>query len=606
MSKIAAPPIGNASTPVPVLKTQPRLKGKARKLAKECKERQQVQESVPVLKTPSKKYTITTIEILKQAKFVTEKIELPQTVRKVLQRAIHARKRCADWFESSKFGNQSSNNGHQHFIELLQDILSALDQGENDRSHSNSMNVSCKTSRNSQDTESSWTENFNRFQNLEIEDCFEEDSEVENDQESSEPNVDTPDTSDTFHRSEQEILRNAPKLFSKARSYDTIAAVIFYANGSNTEKDPTQKMEPKELLRPTPFDDFIYLSTARILMKHDNICKMGAGYPILLLPLRAAYISCPELLRTPYMDKKEKEDALLSQLIIDLDLFDIYNRLTKEDVVRGPALYAPPAADALTAGLSKLKVEGHISVTVVFASQIFLDLNEILGDDITEGRKDWERLASKSQSSLDSCLYLPKDTASGYCWNPNDLHTLKKILEINSRYTDSTMFKKLKDCFVDENCPGPDWGKVIYNESTSTTSLVNRLDQYSSSTSVLQPMASKKTHCTEKGNLPGVQFSKDPVLTNTYTRFPVRAILSDGRLARDWSKKRLIRIGAVTKVGNTETHNQQLIKRFRQLDIRLIRPHSDSLFFYTHNPVYCGMIALRLTTSYDDAGLCPC
>ncbi|TGO11520.1 hypothetical protein BTUL_0107g00040 [Botrytis tulipae] len=595
----------------------------SRKLAKESRERQNVQEGVPVLRAPSNKYIITTEEILKQANFITGKIELPQTVRKVLQRAIRARKRCAHWFESSKFGNQSSNRGHQHFIELLQDILSALDQSQNDRSHPNSTDVSCNTSRNPQDTESSWTELSNSFQNLDVEDCLEKDSEVENDEESPEPNADTLDTceleeeslemkmsliiyyffedlhriQDFLHgiwkrykdktldifsatlitntafelvrRSKQEILSNAPKLFSKKRSYDTIAAVIFYANELNTGKDPTQKMELKEWLRPTPFEDFIYLSTAR----------------------------------TPYMDKKEKEDVLLSQLIIDLDLFDTYNRLTKEDEIRGPALYASPAADALTAGLQKLKNEGHISVTVVFASQVFLDLNEILGDNITAGREDWGRLAWKCRRSLDSCLWLPKDTVSGHWWDPSGLHMIKKINEINSRYTDYTMFRRLKECLAKSNCSESDWGIVNDNESTSTKSLVNRLDQGSSSTSALQPMASENTYRTQQGTLPGVQFSKDLVLTNTYTRFPECGFRSNGKLTHDWSKKWLVSIGAFTKASNTETHNQQLIEGVKQLDIRLIKPHGDLLFLCKQNPVYCGMLALRLSTSYDEAGL---
>lgn len=392
MPKIAASPIENVSTPVPVLNTQPSLKVKARKLAKESRERQNFQESLLVLRAPSNKYIITTAEILKQAKFVTGKIELPQAVRKVLQRAIQARERCANWFESSKFGNQSSNRGHQHFIELLQDILSALDQGRNDRSYPNSTDVPCKTSRKSKDTEPSWTEISNSFRNLDVEDYLEEDSEVENDEERPEPNNDTTATCELeeeslemkmsmmifyffedlhriqnfqhkiwkrykdktmdllsatlitntafelVRRSEQEILSSAPKLFSKKRSYDSIAAVIFYANGHNTGKNPAQKMELKEWLLPTPFDDFIYLPTARILMKYDNLCKMEPAHPIPSLPLRAAYISCPEILGTPYMDKKEQEDVLLSQLIIDLDLFDTYNRLTNEDETRGPAL----------------------------------------------------------------------------------------------------------------------------------------------------------------------------------------------------------------------------------------------------------------------------
>ncbi|KAM0162327.1 hypothetical protein ACHAQE_003767 [Botrytis cinerea] len=304
MPKITTSTIEDVSIPIPVLNTQPRLKGKARKLAKlekESREKKKAQETVPVSRSPSK-YTITTTEILKQAKLVTGKIELPK--------------------KDSK------------------DLLSAT---------------------------------------LITNTAFE-----------------------IVRRSEQEILNGAPKLFSKKRSYDAIAAVIFYANGLNTGKDPTQKMELKELLRPTPFDDFIYLSTSRILMKYENLCEINPTFPIPSLPLQAAYIPCPEILGTPYMDKKEKEDVLLSQLFIDLDLFNTYNRLTKEDESENLAVYAPPAPDALTAGLLRLKNEGQISVTVVFAAQIFLDLNEILGDDITEGHKDWGKLAWKGQSSLDS------------------------------------------------------------------------------------------------------------------------------------------------------------------------------------------------------------
>ncbi|TEY82775.1 hypothetical protein BOTCAL_0027g00130 [Botryotinia calthae] len=299
------------------------------------------------------------------------------------------------------------------------------------------------------------------------------------------------------------------------------------------------------------------------------------------------------------MDKKEKEDVLLSQLFIDLDLFNTYNRLTKEDESESSALYAPPAPDALTAGLLRLKNEGQISVTVVFAAQIFLDLNEILGDKITEGHKDWGKLAWEGQSSLGSTgLWLPMNATNPYWWSPRDLHTLKKICDINSR------FRKLKEFWLRRTCPGQNWGRTDGYEFAPTTGLVNRSDQ--DSTSVLQPVTNKNTYCTEQGNLRGVQFSKDLVLTNTYTRFLECGLHSDGRVDPDWGKEWLVSIGAITRASNIETHNQQLIKGVKHLDIRLIRPHSDLLFFYTHNPVYCGMIGLRLLTSYDEARLAHC
>jgi hypothetical protein len=74
---------------------------------------------------------------------------------------------------------------------------------------------------------------------------------------------------DIVRQSEDEILASAPKLFSKERSYDSIAIVIFYADAFSHGENPEHKLKSNESLRPTPFDDFIYLYTARILMKFD-------------------------------------------------------------------------------------------------------------------------------------------------------------------------------------------------------------------------------------------------------------------------------------------------------------------------------------------------
>lgn len=73
------------------------------------------------------KYTVSTKEVLNQAHIIAGKIEIPQTMRNVLQRAICARKGCADLFQSSKVESQDSNEGHQHFIQVLEQILSILD-----------------------------------------------------------------------------------------------------------------------------------------------------------------------------------------------------------------------------------------------------------------------------------------------------------------------------------------------------------------------------------------------------------------------------------------------------------------------------------------------
>jgi hypothetical protein len=55
------------------------------------------------------------------------------------------------------------------------------------------------------------------------------------------------------------------------------------------------------------------------------------------------------------MEKKEKEDAVLSQLMMDLDLFDDFRKFNRE---HGRFTHPVPAEDELMTGLRKLKKEG--------------------------------------------------------------------------------------------------------------------------------------------------------------------------------------------------------------------------------------------------------
>lgn len=68
---------------------------------------------------------------------------------------------------------------------------------------------------------------------------------------------------DLVRQNEKEVGGVAPSMFSGKRSYETIAVVIFYAHllkGQDPEATSASNM-------PTPFDDSIYLSTAKALMK---------------------------------------------------------------------------------------------------------------------------------------------------------------------------------------------------------------------------------------------------------------------------------------------------------------------------------------------------
>ncbi|KAI4160276.1 MAG: hypothetical protein LQ342_005868 [Letrouitia transgressa] len=116
------------------LPTSGRLKGKARKAAKEAAdkaERENINESVP--QAPSTvKYTITTAELLRQANAVAQshiksRVRMPASLRAVVERAIRARQRCSEWFRKSDVHNQYADKQHMHFIEVLEQSLKILE-----------------------------------------------------------------------------------------------------------------------------------------------------------------------------------------------------------------------------------------------------------------------------------------------------------------------------------------------------------------------------------------------------------------------------------------------------------------------------------------------
>lgn len=351
------------------------------------------------------KYTITTKDLLNQANAVAGRFEIPPTLRIVLERAIQARQRCAEWFQASKVRNQYSNEGHRHYIEVLEQTLNILETRK--AASAGKKATDMLTNANEENANAFLREIANRFQALEIEDSVDSDEfeatmggndVLELQEESVEMKMSriifcffedlhqiqdflhgvwkiskaaeldlitasilTNSSFDLVRRNEKEILAPAPHLFSNKRPYATIAIVIFYADALSQGQDPEEKLKSNESLRVTPFDDFIFLSTARILMKYEFLSTVpnGVKYPAPSMPLRFNYISRPDLLRNPYMDKKEKENELLSQYIIDHGL---YTDLIKAAKMMSFGESAPPIEHELSKGLRALREQGIISV----------------------------------------------------------------------------------------------------------------------------------------------------------------------------------------------------------------------------------------------------
>lgn len=92
----------------PTVTSGPRLKGKERKAtrdaaAKENKPRQSSNDAGAEAAS-TVKYTVTTRELLAQVRAIAEsavrpRITMPYSLRRAVERAIQARRRCTEWFK---------------------------------------------------------------------------------------------------------------------------------------------------------------------------------------------------------------------------------------------------------------------------------------------------------------------------------------------------------------------------------------------------------------------------------------------------------------------------------------------------------------------------
>lgn len=131
---IACSEVSGAVTPEAALLPSRRLKGKERKATKAAADEAK-KSNADALEPPAPltvKYTITTEELLRQAEAVIQsrvrfRIQMPASLRTVVERAIRARQRCSECFQKSDVHNEYADKQHTHFIEVLKQSLKILE-----------------------------------------------------------------------------------------------------------------------------------------------------------------------------------------------------------------------------------------------------------------------------------------------------------------------------------------------------------------------------------------------------------------------------------------------------------------------------------------------
>lgn len=255
---------------------------------------------------------------------------------------------------------------------------------------------------------------------------------------------------DLVRQAEEDLVAQAPAVLDKKRSYDSIAIIVFYADAFQQGICPETRLKSNESLQTTPFDDFIYLSTAKILMKFTFIADLPEGcdlpYPAPCPPLRFSYISRPDLLGTAEMDRKEREDSMLSQLIIDRQLWNTHKQ------VAGSAFSLPPPEDEFSDSLDRLTKKGILSAALVFEARIYLDIQDIMGDDVGRGHQDLLRKAKM----IDKIMNLKViDGAwdvggTGERWHERDVDVVMRIKQTSINWileTPTNAFPKFKTIY---------------------------------------------------------------------------------------------------------------------------------------------------------------
>jgi hypothetical protein len=120
-------------------------------------------------------------------------------------------------------------------------------------------------------------------------------------------------------QAERDLIDNNPRNFNASRSYQDLALMILYAACFQHDIDADAYMDSNADLIITPFQEFMYLPVGRTLMRVSQQHSLFDRFrwPAPIMPMRYLYLEVPELLDMPHMERFQKEDEMICQLILD-------------------------------------------------------------------------------------------------------------------------------------------------------------------------------------------------------------------------------------------------------------------------------------------------
>lgn len=455
---------------------------------------------IPHKSVPVTKRMVTTKDLIRQAEVIAEsrtpKVQMPENIRLVVEHAIRARERCAAWFQQTNLHVNNSLDGHTHFIEVLKESLAILRPcyaNCNDYPEGASPDhlFPLKHAEASKGVDLSTDQTSNRFAKLHIEDLDDildvglskevvaVTKDVTYDIYELEMEAVVDEAFDVFclfedlHRIQDFVKQtwmqyNDRKLDLLTASFTTNAAIELVRQASEEIRSVNQELQSKpiswakatrEILGMeddaggrykdlTDSHQFTYWPTAHTLEIFAISVRIGYPQPV----LRVLPVDLGQALKAEETKLWMEEQEVLSQLQRDLYFFDTCTGI----LTKAGLSHDPPVEDEASKGFRQLREGGELSVWIVFAARVLLDIRVILGDHLNRGYQESLEIASNA----DKLLAIDAHAQAADRW-PGHLKDVPIQTRQTIKFWVSNYFPAQKKRHIDEY--GPASGKKWLN-----------------------------------------------------------------------------------------------------------------------------------------------
>ena len=293
------------------------------------------------------------------------------------------------------------------------------------------------------------------------------------------------------------------------------------------------------------------------------------------------------------MDRKEEQDLTLSRFIIDRQLWNTWREAEEQDGEKSPA--APPPEDEFSKALDVLTKKGVLSVALVFEAQVFLDIQDIMRDDVKRGHQDLLRTTNEIDKimNLKAVNGMWDVGGTGERWHERDVEAVLRI-KMTSMYwildTPMNAFPKLKEYYLATNASEDE----DYVDLGSDTSLQHEVPpKQAVIPEGFFPKASRD-FASKKPKFSTVSMNIHPLPKDIDVRDPkVQQLL----------KKHLVAAGHLPDEGPVDPKHEETM---RKLNVKMIQPSNDLNFLFTTNPIHCGIVSFSMLTDFEASGISLC